>query len=883
MFQNTMAIQRQGPFARHSYLSSAASADRDHGSGDHCRNVPSPWYDSFSSMGASQQSFWPLKPSLDGTIRYGEAKNPGPPMGDMLTVGVSNPGGLRQKEDVLLGMGPGIWAMAETQLSATTFKTCSGTLRTSGRALNRDVRFHGGAPAPLRQGSSWAGKWTGVAVLADFPTATLDVPWPTEHWESGRVLMTRHWVNHLPVTLGTFYGYAQGPTWPRATQLSDQLLETFTVELILGMTGVRMVAGDFNQEPGQLTQHQIWLRHGWREAQQVAEELFNHQPQATCKRATHRDQLWLSPEAIQLLRGLEVEDDFVDHATVSIQLQVPLMPSYVHAWPRPTEFPWDELDFSTWSPICPHYYEVGQDPTTFLQSWANEFENAVFQGAAQTGNAKIPVRCRGRAQRLKPLKRPQATPVSKPSREGEVKISNSMAGAATRIWFRQLRRLQSLKHAVAAAKDTPSAISYRLELWEAIKRSTGFSPNFCTWWSQQQHAVDGVPQVLPIHVPHESVIAQALYDSFLLHFRRFEQWHLNQRSQSLKMKYVGSMKALYHDLRDDSRPGITTFWDDEHYTILAVDAQGQQLHLDKNVQTRFDSIWMHEQHLISITSASEDLCTVSSSEALAPGDELTQRSFVTDTDDILQALTKHWKPRWNNMANLQEDDWQRVVGFTRHYMPQMSFHWEDLDQQTWRSMVKKFKSNAARGPDGFSKADLQHLPGPFLDALLGLLSAIETTDIEWPSQLVFGTVLGLSKVDGAHNATQFRPITLFSTIYRTWARLRTRQMVRQLAQCMPAEALGFLPHRETTEVWLQLQAQIELMLQSQHDFSGLSTDLKRAFNNIGRRQVFHVAQHLGFPWQLLNSWNKFLDQCTRRFDVNGCLGEEVRSTSGFPE
>ena len=50
-----------------------------------------------------------LKPSMDGTIRYGEAKNPGPTTGDLLTVGVSNPGGLRQKEDILLGMGPGIW------------------------------------------------------------------------------------------------------------------------------------------------------------------------------------------------------------------------------------------------------------------------------------------------------------------------------------------------------------------------------------------------------------------------------------------------------------------------------------------------------------------------------------------------------------------------------------------------------------------------------------------------------------------------------------------------------------------------------------------------------------------------------------------------------
>jgi len=66
------------------------------------------------------------------------------------------------------------------------------------------------------------------------------------------VLITRHWAHKLPISIGTFYGFAQGPTWPKARQLSDQLLETFTQELVFGMTGVRLIMGDFNQEPEQL-------------------------------------------------------------------------------------------------------------------------------------------------------------------------------------------------------------------------------------------------------------------------------------------------------------------------------------------------------------------------------------------------------------------------------------------------------------------------------------------------------------------------------------------------------------------------------------------------------------------------------------------------------
>ena len=164
-----------------------------------------------------------------------------------------------------------------------------------------------------------------------------------------------------------------------------------------------------------------------------------------------------------------------------------------------------------------------------------------------------------------------------------------------------------------------------------------------------------------------------------------------------------------------------------------------------------------------------------------------------------------------------------------------------------------------------------------------MLTAVETTEPAWPAQLAFGTVIGLSKVDNAHEEGQFRPITLFSMLYRCWSRIRTKQMIRQMAQHMPPEALGFLPQRETAEVWLGLQAQIELFLQTEKDLTGLSTDLRRAFNNIGRPQVFLVATQLGLPQQLLRPWEKFLNQFVRRFDIHGCLGQEVHSTSGFPE
>lgn len=859
LFSPVQALQHGHPFARRFLISPAATADWDFGSGDDSCNVPEPH--GFSFLYGDSRAISSSTSPTAGAHRFGEARHPGP-----------NP-----------GLGPGIWSLAETQLSNQTFKTCSGILRKGARTLNREIRFHGGSPAPLRQGSQWAGKWTGVATLSDVPAVPLDVPWPQEHWLSGRVMLTRHWASTLPITIGTFYGYATGPTWARAKHLSDQLLETYTTEVVMGMSGVRLIMGDFNQEHGALIQQQIWMRHGWQNAQHLAAETFNHLVTPTCKGATEADQIWLSPEAVQLLRGVWVTDDFMEHSTVAINLQIPECQVYVQRWPRPAKVPWNDMSFDDWEPECSVSFNAGDNPTEFMKAWANNYEQDINKQLASCTGSRMPSRCLGRARRLQPDQQPQSTPTCKTSREGEVKLMNSMVGAATRASFRQLRRMQSLKHAVFANKLTHAAVTYRIELWQAIRQAAGFAPDFPTWWERQAHEVDGVLQVLPLAVPQDPATVQALFESFHGHFRSFEAWHLQQRAASLKTKYQGALDAIYMDLRKEPKPGVDQLWKSCFYTILAVDLESQQIQLDKDVQMQHDSVWLHHNCMVQVSQVAGDICTVSAPERFEPGDELTQRLFLSDSNDILRAFEAHWQPRWNALAEVPAVDWQRIVQFAQIHMDQHQFTWQPITREQWRQTVKKFKVGAARGPDGFAKEDLVNMASSYVDSFLDLMHSIETDQTPWPQQLTFGTVLGLAKVDGAHEEAHFRPITLFSILYRAWARLRTRQLIQQMAKFIPPEALGFLPGRETTEVWLILQAQIELMMQLGLDFSRLSTDLKRAFNHIGRAQVFMVGEHVGLPWQVMNAWKKFLAIFVRRFDVHGCLGVELASSSGFPE
>ena len=126
------------------------------------------------------------------------------------------------------------------------------------------------------------------------------------------------------------------------------------------------------------------------------------------------------------------------------------------------------------------------------------------------------------------------------------------------------------------------------------------------------------------------------------------------------MKYAGSLKAVFMDLRQDPRPGVTNLWKDHHYTVLAVDPESNQVHLDQHAQNNFDSIWVHHGQQLHVAEHQDDLCTVFSQDPLVPGAQVTQRTFVTRTNDILNAFEQHWKPRWNTISQVSDQAWQRI-------------------------------------------------------------------------------------------------------------------------------------------------------------------------------------------------------------------------------
>ena len=182
-------------------------------------------------------------------------------------------------------------------------------------------------------------------------------------FETGRIMVSGTLVSNTWISGATIYGYPQGKTHPHAYERTVALLDTAFVHMTRVATGPRYLCGDWNFEMRQLDVcNQLQLL-GWREVQDLWFLRSGQPPQLTCKQATRKDFLWLSPELVDAFLDLEVANDrFPDHAVLRARFRLPDGFSVRYLWPLPCGVPWNQVE------DLPEPMDFGtQDPTQVYQ------------------------------------------------------------------------------------------------------------------------------------------------------------------------------------------------------------------------------------------------------------------------------------------------------------------------------------------------------------------------------------------------------------------------------------------------------------------------------------------------------------------------------------
>ena len=837
--------------------------------------------------------------SWTSSCRLGEALNPGPTVdldlsnavndGYRFVIGTANTAGMANKLPLVASLEPGLWGLTETHLTLDGARAIRSSLKSLGQEQGRHLRFVSGAPAPARALNSQAGTWTGVAVMADFPSHELQADWSSDLFATSRIQAVTSYVGSTPIVTAVVYGAAQSPTYRDPLAITEELLNHATEHVVDNGLGPRCMVGDFNCDLMQFPVMHHWYSLGWRELQIHSTALHGTVCAATCKHATVRDFVWCSPELLQFWCATRVcPDVFPDHSTVSGTFWIPAQRPSSWYWPQPRPIPWQHVRVDDWQACMEDVwvpFSWTDDTSSSFACWSDQVEKSV-RPFVTTPHGTLPPGTTGRGQTRKAMKGNPILHKVKPNRPGELPMPLSFPNLLIHRWYKQLRRLQSLLHSCRRGSCEITAATYQAQCWSSIIRAPGFRPCFRDWWPHRAVQLQASPPSL-LGLPTVSEL-ESIFLDFQLNYQRMDTWYRQKRGQLSQLRRETQTKELFRALRPDGPEPLDFLTSTTTFKIAAVHPPTGAVQLDAPLAS-FDGLWTFGSERISLApcndpslDSSRAWCLFESDILPVPGHTLRVSRPITDIPDIHAALLDFWVPRWQSLASVPEDAWDRIVQFTQAFVPRGQLTKPCFELSDFRAAFRQKSALKTGGPDGWHKTDVTALPDCFLKDMVSLFRRIEH-GAPWPDQLLRGHVFCLQKKKHIFETANFRPVVLFSLWYRLWSSMQARHYLAQLEQLASFPAFGFLSGRGCQDLTYAVQTAIEVAVGSRRALCGGMFDIEKCFNFIPRPPVFFLARWFGLSDEVLNGWTAFLTGMTRSFLVHGQPSDAVRSDTGLPE
>ena len=556
-------------------------------------------------------------------------------------------------------------------------------------------------------------------------------------------------------------------------------------------------------------------------------------------------------------------------------------PEPQRSWPQPGRIPWDDVQWEAWRAQTQEVLAV--EDLNINEAYSlicQKYENS-FNGYVNTADGLLPTGCKGRGQRSKPTERANALPLLKPSRPGEAHQSSELLGRTPQRWFIQLRRIQSLLHGLRAGKDTAAAQQYRAELWGAILRGRGFHGGFRDWWSNRPVQLQGSPSRLPLNVPGLPM-AIGIFRDFEANFKKMESWHQRHRHDLLNTYFQEHQDKLFAMMKPEGKAPLQHLVETQVTEILAVSEDQQMIHTAEEIQFHPQMVCEIDGVHVEVQQVDGPVVSIAHEVLFQQPNTFTVRTHLATPNAIIEKLEEFWKERWWKQNPPSPSDWNRMFAFAEQYLPREKMQSSLISVDQWTEVNKRYGPRSARGPDSMDRRDLQWLLPGLQESLVNLLNHCEKLG-QWPEALLAGFVYPLPKKSEGTSAGDFRPVILYSMVYRSWSSLRPKECLRHLEKLVDHHQFGFLPGREAVQVWFTIQAYLEISILGGRELCGWVTDIQKAFENIPRDPIKWLSIKLGVHPRIVNFWHNFLDNTTRFFSLNGVVGQPLLSNSGYPE
>ena len=252
---------------------------------------------------------------------------------------------------------------------------------------------------------------------------------------------------------------------------------------------------------------------------------------------------------------------------------------------------------------------------------------------------------------------------------------------------------------------------------------------------------------------------------------------------------------------------------------------------------------------------------------LLPGDVLHQDVVVGRLPEVFGAFHDLWSPMWNKHVDTAPGHWTQLLDALLPVLPvpPTPFVCDPVTVDEWRATIRKRKATSAMGPDGVTRQDLLCM-GPKLTAkIVQTINDVEQGNLAWPHSTMVGLISSVEKHEQAQKVGDFRPITVLSQIYRTWASIRSKKLLAWIATFAPVELAGNKPNTSTkgSDDWGLSSLPTTL--------SGLVSDLTKCFNTIPRFVVSAIALRLGVPMAFVHCWHQAVTRPAAQIPCCRCM------------
>eukprot|EP00438_Fugacium_kawagutii_P034778 Skav236242 [mRNA] locus=scaffold829:291628:296460:- [translate_table: standard] len=709
------------------------------------------------------------------------------------------------------------------------------------------------------------------------------------------LVQLEHHVFHLV----EIYGY---PACHPGAKHATNLLVQIAADLIAQVNLPAIIGGDFNHDPMQLPSVQALHQCGYVTAAQWYEQHTQLPFPATCKDVTSPDQFILHPRVLPFVHGISVDKAkaYHDHDPVILTLRLPAM--------RPARqtcrMPQSWIDFHPNPDIFAQLYQAtlptlpdAVDVTTALRRWSHHCEEVVSRTVKQQHNddplkhptSKLPSRCFGRSRTPKLVRQPIVNCI-RSACHGQYNPVIESASMKLKHLTRQVRRLQSYERCLSKriVQGSFPLVNPQLEAeWTAITQAPGFSQGFPCWCANQ-------PELAHFPYQHPSCDFLVTAIGLLKHEtddRAFHERKLLAAHSKFSRHYdskEGGLRVISKKVRGPSMPLLHSV---EHpvsipYTLV-FRSHGLirlRLHDDTpvclHIATHCSSVPITPFH----QQGNElDAFVIDDDQLIADTGQLEQTRTTQQPQQVARALHTFWSRFWNR--DLPDEPMSAEFSSYLEQTPQLPALDRVVDDpEHWRKAIMDTKSTSARGLDGWFVDELKQLPAAAYAQLASLFTRATGNGFSHDDMTII--TLPIGKTESPTGPSQVRPISLLSMLYRVWAKVTTRQLLRHLAGTLPAAIVGYIPGRCLLTRMLSQQHVIEKAILRDSDsppWLGVTLDIVKCFNAIHRRAAAQAMLKLGIPPFWVWFWYRSVSCSTRYWKVDNQLFYGQGTTTGAAE